>query len=204
MVIKRHRTGDVTRIEAADAPFGVALYRKRFWYPTARDRLRGALRTTWLARSRVEREAANLERLAGWGMQPRLLLASGERRRRGVLHDSFLCTRALDASPLDRELRDASPERRLALLDALGRFVATLHAHGFVDRDLHLRNLLATADGAIVKIDSPFGSVVRWGREAAQRRELAALAAEIARLVPAEERDALTRAYAAARERDGG
>jgi tRNA A-37 threonylcarbamoyl transferase component Bud32 len=198
--VKRHRTGDVALVAAADAPFGVALYRKRFWYPTRSDRLRGVLRTTWLAPSRVEREAKNLERLAAWELQPALFLAYGERRRRRFLLDSFLCTRALEARPIDellRQERDAT--RREALLESLARFVARLHARGFVDRDLHLRNFLATSGNEIAKIDSPFGAVVaRWRRAAAQRRERDELELELAAATNEAERSRFARAFAAA------
>lgn len=190
----------MARVEAQDGPFGCAAIRKRFWYPTARDRWRGALRTTWLARSRVEREAANLERIAAWGLQPPLLLAFGERRRLGLLHDSFLFTRALDARPLDERLRgERDDAARRRWLGALGELVGGLHARGFVDRDLHLRNVLATAEGTLAKIDSAFGAIVpRWRRGAARRRDLDDLLADLAAVTTESERAAFLRVYGAA------
>jgi hypothetical protein len=194
---KRHRTGDVARVAAADGPFGVAWVRKRLWYPTPGDRLRGMLRTTFLAPSRVEREAGNLERLAGFGLQPRLLLAFGERRSKGFLLDSFLCTRALDALSLEVVLREErEPQRRRRRLAALGSFAGGLHARGFVDRDLHLRNFLAAADGALAKVDSPFGGIApRWRRGRLQRRELDRLRAELSALSSEPELQVFESAY---------
>jgi hypothetical protein len=181
---KFHRTGDVARVTADLAPGGVAAIRKRFWYPTARDRWSGFLRTTFAARSRVAGEARALARMAELGLQPPLVLAWGEARRAGFLVDSFLYLRELDARPLDRWLADAhARDERDAALAALGRFVATLHRAGLVDGDLHLRNVLIAGDGTLAKIDSPFQrAVARPWRARAQEREAAALESEIAAL----------------------
>ncbi len=181
-IFKRHRTGDVARLAAAGAAVAGPLIRKRFWYPTAADRWRGLLRTTCLARSRVEGEARALEQLAALGLQPRLLVAFGERRRAGFLLDSFLCLRELPALPLDRVLADPTrASDHAAIVARLADHVAAWHAAGFVDRDLHLRNFLVADDGSLAKIDSPFARRMRrpW-RNLQQRRERAALAAEIA------------------------
>jgi len=181
---KFHRTDDVARVAANLAPGGVAAIRKRFWYPTARDRWSGFLRTTFAARSRVAGEARALARMAELGLQPPLALAWGEARRHGFLVDSFLYLRELDARPLDRWLEGARDrDERDATLAALGHFVATLHRAGLVDFDLHLRNVLRSGDGALAKIDSPFQrAVARPWRARAQERETAALEREIAAL----------------------
>lgn len=186
---KVHRTGDVARVAAAVAPCGIAAIRKRFWYPRLADRLRGVLRTTALARSRVAGEAEALERLAWLGLQPPLLLAWGEARHGPFLTDSYLYLREVDGEPLDAWL--AAPheaEARAVTLAALARFVVALQRARIVDRDLHLRNLLRTRDGALVKIDSPFARVVRgpW-RQRGQRRDRADLEHDLEELLaPAE------------------
>ena len=206
---KHHRTGDVTRIEAADSPFGVAAIRKRFWYPTGRDRWRGVLRTTWLARSRVAGEFASLEALAAAGLQPRLALAFGEARHHGMLRDSFLFLRWIDASPLAERLRmESDRARRTALLVALGRFAGSLHRLGFVDRDLHLRNLLVPIDAAkegatgpsLVKIDSPFGRLAAGAaRQRGEERDRADLERDLAATTDAAEQATFRASYSAAR-----
>lgn len=181
---KFHRTGDVARVAADRAPGGVAAIRKRFWYPTARDRWSGFMRTTFVARSRVAGEARALARMAELGLQPPLALAWGEARRGGFLVDSFLYLRELDAEPLDDWLaRARDRDERDAALAALGRFVVALHRAGLVDGDLHLRNVLIARDGALAKIDSPFQrEVARPWRARAQEREAAALEQELAAL----------------------
>lgn len=159
----------------------------------------GVLRTTFSARSRVRGEAAALELLAELGLQPRLALAVGEARRYGFLVDSFLYLRELNATPLDRWLADARDhDARREAFAALGRFVARWHGAEIVDRDLHLRNFLRTADGALAKIDSPFARRVRapW-RAVLQRRERARLESEIATIGTADELTAFTTAAAA-------
>lgn len=170
----------MARVTAEHAPGGVAAIRKRFWYPTGGDRWRGLLRTTALARSRVQGEAEALTRLAALGLQPALLLAWGEWRRHGFLRDSFLYLRELDARPLDHWIATATRDERAAVAIRLGAFVAAWHGAGVVDHDLHLRNFLISPDGALVKIDSPFARVAaRAWRGKKQARERAQLAAEL-------------------------
>jgi tRNA A-37 threonylcarbamoyl transferase component Bud32 len=199
-LFKVHRTGDVGRLAAEATPFRIALVRKRYWYPTFADRRKGALRTTWLAPSRVAREAKSLERLAALGLQPPLAVAWGERRSLGVLHDSFLLLRELDATDFEALLRDerGAARRRAALAD-LGTFVGRMHGAGVVDGDLHLRNFLRGRDGAIAKIDSPFARAVgRRRRGSALARDLADLTFELVALAAQEERLAFVHAYSAA------
>ncbi len=188
-IFKSHRTGDVARIAAAASPFGAATIRKRYWYPTARDRWQGVFRTTVASRSRVAGEAASLTLLARLGLQPSILLAWGEARAHGVLYDSFLLTIELPAEPLDQRLaRERDPARRADLLARLGDFVRALKAAGFVDRDLHLRNLLALESGPLCKIDSPFGRVVSpWRRARGLERDLEDLRADLVDVASGEE-----------------
>ncbi len=179
---KTHRTGDVAQIAASATPWGVAAIRKRFWYPRASDRWNGVFRTTFAARSRVAGEAAALERLARLGLQPPLLLAWGEARRHGFLHDSFLYLREIESESLDHWFAAPhEPAARLVTLAALARFVAALGRARIVDRDLHLRNFLRRPDGTLSKIDSPFARVVggAWGRRG-RARDLADLERDLA------------------------
>ena len=188
-LFKQHRTGDVARVAARHAPCGVAAIRKRFWYPRLGDRLRGVLRTTALARSRVEGEAQALERFARLGLQPPLLLAWGEARRGPFLSDSYIYLREVDSEPLDRWFAEQhEPEARAVTLATLARFVAALQRASIVDRDLHLRNLLRTRAGELVKIDSPFARVVPAPfRRRGQRLDRADLERDLVRCLAPDE-----------------
>jgi hypothetical protein len=197
-LLKSHRTGDVSRVADGAAPGGTCI-RKRYWYPSVADRLRGIFRTTALARSRVEGEARALEQFARLHLQPRLFLAFGERRRAGLLIDSFLCMHEHASVPLDQHLAAvAGSEAGSEIVAGLAAFVTAWHGAGFVDRDLHLRNFLVGGDGRLAKIDSPFARrVARPWVERLQRRELAALQGEILDLGGAELESAFRRAAGA-------
>jgi len=117
--------------------------------------LRGALGER-LWGSRARRAAAGAERLRRIGLVPPETLAVAERRRLGLVLESFLLTGFLaDALPLPAampELRGA-PRRRRALARALGETLGELHAGGLDHRDLKHSNLLLRSDGSIVLLD---------------------------------------------------
>lgn len=152
------------------ATFGATeVYVKTYDYPTYRDRVRGWLRTTWMAPSRAEREWDALAWLREHGIPAPEPLAAGEVRHLGVLRRAVLVTQAWPGEPLDRLLPTLSAPDREAVLDAVVRYVESLHRAGFRDRNLDLRNLLGRRDGTeafeVVKIDSPRYRVVQRGSE---------------------------------------
>ncbi|HEX3553828.1 MAG TPA: lanthionine synthetase LanC family protein [Thermoanaerobaculia bacterium] len=105
-----------------------------------------------------EREAAILEHLAGDGT-PRLL-ACGETDidRRRYLAIEWLS--GVDAVTAAGELRRAGDRAGLlALCRAIVRAYAGLHDRGVIHGDVHPRNVLVAADGAVRLID--FG-IARW------------------------------------------
>jgi hypothetical protein len=75
-----------------------------------------------------------------------------------------LVTRLIEGVPLRSALRRPPSERR-ALLAAVGRLVARLHATGYAHRDLHADNLWASPAGPVL-IDLPAALpwAVRWLR----------------------------------------
>lgn len=149
-----HRSSWVRRVPSRPGD----LFVKTYDYPTLREVLRGFGRTTFFAPSRAHREARALGWLRGHGFEAPEPLAVYEVRRLGMLRRAVLVTRAWPGAPLDHllpSLEDAEPQ---ALLLALEEFVTRLHEAGFRDRNLDLRNVLATRRGAgwiLAKIDSP-------------------------------------------------
>ncbi|MCR9247598.1 MAG: hypothetical protein NXI31_21445 [bacterium] len=144
------------------------LHVKTYDYPTWRDRWRGALRFTGPGRaSRATREFDALQWLRAHlneGVEP---VGVWENRRAGFLTRAVLITHTFPGRALDELL--AETEQRTDLAIALGHFVGRLHAHGFRDGNLDLRNLLAGPDKArgswqICKIDSPRYHVTAPGR----------------------------------------
>jgi len=191
-VLKAHRTGQVLKVEAKDNPFGIPIIVKVYHYPTWRDRMRGILRNTIAAPSRVRREADNLHRLARLGVNDDLWLAAGESRSLGFLASSFLITRFIDAPSAGQFLEGTTDSlRRLQFCELLGRFVARLHREGFVDRDLHLRNLLFDEPRKVlIKIDSPRGAFVPSAfLQLARRRDLRDLDRDLQKSARSDERD---------------
>ena len=135
-------------------------YVKTYDYPSRRDRRRGWLRTTWLARSRAAREAAAIAWLLDHGFAAPTLLGVVEwRLRSGVLRRAAIITEAWDGEPLERLWPRLAPQPRTALRAGLEAWVERLHRAGFRDRNLDPRNILVRfdADGAptFCKLDSP-------------------------------------------------
>lgn len=117
--------------------------------------LRGALADS-VDGSRAARAAAGAEVLAGLSMPHPETLAWAERRRFGLVRESFLITRFLaDTEPLPIALAELRHDRarRRALARAVGDCLGTLHAAGHDHADLKHSNLLVGRDGRIVLLD---------------------------------------------------
>ncbi|MFO1051315.1 MAG: lipopolysaccharide kinase InaA family protein [Planctomycetota bacterium] len=150
-----HRSSWVRRGAVA----AIEVFAKTYDYPTLRDRLRGAFRTTWLRPGRARREAAALRLLQAEGLPGPAPLAVLEWREFGWLRRAVLVTEAWPAPSIAELYGRLDPAGRRALAAAARSFAQRLHAFGFVDRNLDPRNLLAAQrdDGSfrIAKIDSP-------------------------------------------------
>lgn len=196
VVLTRSRTTETAVTVLAD---GARVVRKRWTWPRRRDRLKGALRTTFAARSPARREFEALARLAslpGGGFAPNPL-GWLEHRERGVLQ---ACTLLLDEVPQAVDLArwlaaERGAERREALLARLAERLRTMHDAGLADFEMHPRNVLVAADGRVLKVDC---AKQRHRTGAASRtdrvRDLAALDVGLVRLAAAE-RDGFLRAY---------
>lgn len=162
---------------------------KTYVYRTAWERCRGALRNTGPWRpSRAAREAQALAWMQAHDFPVPSVFGAFERRRLGFVTLAVLVTAAVPGAPLDRWLPHLTAPERARVAAALGRFVGALHARGFRDRNLDLRNLIGrfepADDGrepavALCKIDSPRFRLVRPGH-----REDRWSRADWARLLP--------------------
>jgi hypothetical protein len=117
--------------------------------------VRGALSDWWRA-SRAVRAGRGRARLTPCGVDSPALLAIAERRRAGIVLESWeLSEFRTDAEPLPAALakRGAEPRSRRALLAALGELVGVLHAAGVDHPDLKPSNLLVGPDGALALLD---------------------------------------------------
>lgn len=195
--VAAHRTGDLVHLPAEHSPVGYAVALKIYRYPTARDRRRGWFRNTLFAASRVRKEARNLERLSRVGLNPPLLIATGEQRRCGELHTSFVVTRWVNAPSLADQWSDLDLAERRRAIRQLGRWVARAHDAGYVDRDLHLRNFLWTPDSTdMIKIDCPRGTFrPPWLHRWQVRRDLQDLGADVQRVLSVADRRRLLATY---------
>jgi len=137
----------------------IDLYVKVYDYRTAASRWRGALRnTSILCRSRAAREWDALAWFRSRGLPGPAPLAVVERRGICLLRRAVLVTATWPAERCDHLLARIAAEDRGALLRSLIEFVQRIHAAGFRDRNLDLRNLLAQrrpGGWEIAKIDSP-------------------------------------------------
>lgn len=96
-------------------------------------------------------------------------LACLEWRKCGFLARATLVSANFGGGAADRILPTATPTERRAIAQAIGELVTRLHAAGFRDRNLDLRNLLVRNDDGqltIAKIDSPRYRIVPSGRRA--------------------------------------
>ena len=166
-----HRSSWVRRLaDEADV-----YYIKTYDYPTWKSRYRGVGRNTFLAISRPRREQRALTWLAENGFEAPRVRAVVESRVLGIgvggtLLDGFLVrgvlvTDAWPGVPLSTLLPELDPNGQVAVLESLREFVSRLHASGFRDGNLDLRNILAREhDGTgwrFAKIDSPRFRLVR-------------------------------------------
>lgn len=159
-----HRSSWVRKASAN----GQDLFVKTYDYPSWRDRLRNWGKwTAPIRRSRAAREVEALLWLSDHGFATARPLACLEWRSCGFLARATLVTAAFAGEVAVQNLAAASPARRTEVAGAIGAFVARLHAAGFRDRNLDLRNLLVRTGGdeiAIAKIDSPRFCLVTPGR----------------------------------------
>lgn len=178
-VVTDSRSSWVRRVEADGETFFI----KTYAYPSRAARWRGALRNTGPCRpSRAAREGEALRWLRQHGFGAPTCVGVVEQRRLGWLHWAVLVTANWPGEPVDRILATA-PDARAGLVAALLAFVRALHAAGFRDRNLDLRNLLARRDDAsgwqLCKLDSP-----RFRLRPAGRANDALARADWARLLP--------------------
>jgi len=151
--------------------------------------------------SRARRALAASRRLAKTGLLQLEVLAVAERRRLGVVRESFLLTRFLrGADPLPvamARVRERTARRR-ALLRALGEAIGALHAAGFDHRDLKHSNLMVDAQRRVAFLDlevlgrlAPF----RWRRRVRALGVLDSYARDLYSWLPERERLCFLRSY---------
>ena len=162
-VVTDHRTSWVRRLGEGLRSVFVKVYEYRSWAHIARTL--GRRTAPWQA-SRPTREFDALAWLVEHGLPAAEPLAAFEWRRFGFVQKAMLVTGAYPGKPADQVLAALDPLARTEAAAAIGRFVARLHALGFRDGNLDLRNLLLLRDGAewtATKIDSPRHRLVRPG-----------------------------------------
>ncbi|MHC4942964.1 MAG: lipopolysaccharide kinase InaA family protein [Planctomycetota bacterium] len=167
--ITAYRTSDVSLIRLPDAARrdGVKCYRKRYWYPDLRRRLKGFFRNTFFGSSRARAEYKNLHKLHTLGLTRVGPLAFGEDRSLRLLSRAFILTEHLERTLTLNQWLDSAEfsslarKKRILFLTSLARWVSSMHLRGYRDRDLFARNVLVHLEDSgwcFSKIDSPKGS----------------------------------------------
>jgi hypothetical protein len=173
-----HRSSWVRRIPTSGGP----VFAKTYAYTTWADRLRDfGHRTAPWATPRAVREFEALTWLRAHDFAAPQPLAVFTWRRFGFLARATLVTEAFAGVAADELLPRLGTAERIEVATAIGELVRALHARGFRDRNLDLRNLLValTPTGCrVAKIDSPRFILRRPGRDDALAR------ADWARLLP--------------------
>ena len=164
--------------------------------------VRGALSDWWRA-SRAVRAGAGRARLTPCGVDSPALLAIAERRRAGVVLESWeLSEFRAGWQPLPVALaeRASAPGSRRALLAALGELVGGLHAAGVDHPDLKPSNLLVARDGRLALLDLDALIPPRrltWRRRVRALGQLEAYARDLAPGLSRTDRLRVLRAYLA-------
>jgi tRNA A-37 threonylcarbamoyl transferase component Bud32 len=164
----------------------------RGWRAAIREALRG---------SRAARAARGADWLREIGLGHPESLAVAERRRFGLVSESFLITRFITgAEPLPAAIPAlrASPARRRGLAYALGELIGTLHARGLDHSDLKHSNLLLTPHDSWVLLDLDALASARklaWRRRVRALGQLEAYATDLYPWLPRSDRLRFLRAY---------
>jgi hypothetical protein len=149
-----HRSSWVRRLPT---PSGT-IYAKTYAYATWASRLRDfGHRTRPGSRSRAAAEFDALSWMLGQGLPAPPPIAVLEWRCLGFLARATLLTADFGGEPASALMPRLQGDERHELARAIGDLVGRLHALGYRDRNLDLRNLLARRDAAgwtIAKIDS--------------------------------------------------
>jgi len=145
-------------------------------------------------RGRAQGEWRALHFLKGIGVPCAAPVAVGEHRRWGVLHAAVIVTEGIpnvvelgefaENFSIERD-RPGWTRRRKALVTSLATIVARMHNGGFIDHDLHPRNVLVdeTPEGLnLYVLDSPNGRIHASQRTLRRKavRDLATLAKGLA------------------------
>lgn len=163
-IVVENRTSIVRVLNDPDDP-DVEVYVKAYFYPDRRPRWRYAVR-----KCRAEREFESLVLLTQSRIACAEPLAWGSLRGRfGSLWSCFIATRGVPRSiNIETFMKAAADPNSLAAdknfrrraLGRLGTLIGRMHASGYVDHDLHWRNILINVDGPEPEffiIDSPKG-----------------------------------------------
>jgi hypothetical protein len=173
------RSSWVRRLATAQGHVFVKTYEYKSWASRFRD---FGKRTGPWAAPRTVREFTALAWLRDHGFPGPEPIVALVWRRLGFVRRTTLVTTAWPGRPADDVLASLGPAERREVGDAVGTLVGRLHALGFRDRNLDLRNLLVDrgSDGwNIAKIDSP-----RFRLRAPGRADDALARADWARLAP--------------------
>jgi len=113
----------------------------------------GLWRGLWyglIGRSKARRSYENALRMAGLTPEP---IAYREVRMAGILRESaYVCRESICPYTFNDLINNRDFPNRQAILEAIGRFTATLHQRGILHRDYSAGNILYTADGTRVEV----------------------------------------------------
>jgi hypothetical protein len=150
-----HRSSWVRRLSTPLGDIFLKTYEYKSWASRFRD---FGKRTGPWAEPRTGREFDALQWLWQHGLPAPTPLAALVWRRLGFVWRTTLITTAFPGQPASECLPALGAAERIGIGRAIGTLVGRLHALGFRDRNLDLRNLLVARDAQgwhVAKIDSP-------------------------------------------------
>jgi len=166
--VTKHRTSDVAivRIQQGDQGEIIEAYRKRYWYPGFKKKVKGFFRNTCFKKSRAKVEYKNLILLKRLSLSQITPFAFGEERCFRFLNRAVIITEripgaiSIDEFVSSGQFNNLPFQEKKIFLCGLGRWVAALHLRGYRDRGLYTRNIIVCRyeEGwRFSKIDSPKG-----------------------------------------------
>ncbi|MEN6472590.1 MAG: glycosyltransferase [Syntrophaceae bacterium] len=155
------------------------IYLKRYNFKGLKDTLKNVFRT-----GRAFRSARAADMLAALGIDTPEVLFACEKRVFGVLLESYIATRGLEAVDLVKAVQSHGPRDMIAV----ARFIRRLHEMGVLPVDLKGENLLIEASGRVYLIDLDRVKRRRYLRMNSIARNLSYLNASFARTLKPETR----------------
>lgn len=202
LTVARSRTTWTVLLEASGGSPGMFI--KRYFFPSASDKWKGAFRGTIFGKSKAENEWENLGFISSIGVGAPDRCAWGEQRARGILKGCFIATAQIAGAQRLDAAQSRDPDT--GILRRAGSVVEVMHGHGFKDGSMAMRNFLVREEPPgnveIFKVDCPKGRILERLTPSERAKDIAPLAAGLRLVCGTRGVESFFRGYFKARNRE--